>query len=107
MDYFINIANILYLISYFERDMLRLRLFTIVGAFLLILYFALRPEPIMPVIYWNVVFIGPNIHRMKRIVHNRRALAAGIALRASLQPSDDQLAARPMSSRRVFITSCP
>jgi len=53
-------ANLVYLVSYAVRDVVLLRALTIVGASCLILYFWLRPDPLMGPVYWNLVFIGLN-----------------------------------------------
>ena len=73
MEYFINIANILYLLSYFVRDILWLRVLTVVAALCLIPYFYFRATPIMPVIYWNGFFIVLNIYWIFRLLAERRA----------------------------------
>ena len=66
MELLINMANVLYLLSYFVRDMLRLRLLTVVAAGCLTTYFYLQPEPLMTAVYWNVGFIGLNLFRIAR-----------------------------------------
>ena len=68
MDYFINIANILYLLSYFMQDVLLLRSLTVIAAFCLILYFYFQPDPLMVPIYWNLFFIALNIYWVVRLV---------------------------------------
>ena len=45
MEVLINAANILYLLSYFVRDILKLRVLTVVAASCLIAYFYFQPEP--------------------------------------------------------------
>jgi hypothetical protein len=78
MEYFINIANILYLLSYFVRDILWLRILTVIAALCLIPYFYFRAEPIMPVIYWNTFFIVLNVYWILRLASERSAqLPAG------------------------------
>jgi hypothetical protein len=72
MDNLLNLANVLYLFSYFVRDMLRLRLFTIVAASCLVVYFWNQPDPLWAAILWNVFFIVLNLHWSVRILHNRR-----------------------------------
>jgi hypothetical protein len=73
MEYFINIANVLYLLSYFVRDMLLLRILTVTAACCLMPYFYFREDPIMPVIYWNSFFIGLNIYWIFRLSLECRA----------------------------------
>ena len=72
MDYFINIANILYLISYFMQDVLLLRGLTVIAAFCLILYFYFQPDPLMVPIYWNLFFIALNIYWVARLALERK-----------------------------------
>lgn len=66
MELLINVANVLYLFSYFMRDMLRLRLLTVVAATCLTTYFYFLPEPLMVAVYWNLGFIGLNLFRIAR-----------------------------------------
>jgi hypothetical protein len=73
MEALITLANLLYVLSYFVRDMLRLRLLTIVAASILVAYFWIRPEPIMTIVYWNSFFILLNLWQAARLVFERRA----------------------------------
>lgn len=73
MEALITLANLLYVLSYFVRDMLRLRLLTIVAASILVAYFWARPEPIMTVVYWNSFFILLNAVQAVRILVERRS----------------------------------
>jgi hypothetical protein len=72
MEYLINIANALYLFSYFVRDMLSLRVLSVIAASCLILYFYFGPEPLMVVVYWNLFFIALNVYWVVRPVFERR-----------------------------------
>lgn len=73
MDMLITLANLVYVLSYFVQDLLRLRLLTIVGAGILAGYFLLRPEPIMAVVYWNSFFILLNGAQVARILYQRHS----------------------------------
>jgi len=73
VEVLITLANLLYVLSYFVRDMLRLRLLTIVAASILVAYFWMRPEPIMTIVYWNSFFILLNLWQAARLVFERRA----------------------------------
>ena len=70
-DNLINVANVLYLLSYFVRDMLRLRVFTVIAAGFLIVFFYSQPEPIMAAIYWNLFFISLNVAWIVRLLRKR------------------------------------
>lgn len=72
MDVLIYIANGLYLLSYGVRDILYLRLLTVTAASCLAVYFATRPQPLMEVVYWNVLFILLNTMQIGHILHARR-----------------------------------
>lgn len=71
MDVLVYAANILYLTSYMVRDILHLRLLTIVAACLLVTYFYNQAEPMMTVVYWNVFFVALNIFQLSRILRER------------------------------------
>lgn len=72
MEALVYIANLLYLASYFMQDILWLRALTITAAICLVGYFALRPEPLMTVVCWNLFFVGLNVLQIVRIVVARR-----------------------------------
>ena len=66
MEYLINIANVLYLLAYFMRDIRWLRAFTIIAASLLSAYFYFQPEPLMTPVYWNLFFGALNAYHLVR-----------------------------------------
>lgn len=72
MDTLIYVANCLYLLSYLVRDILQLRLITVTAVVCLALYFASRPEPLMEVVYWNLVFLTLNLAQIARLLWARR-----------------------------------
>lgn len=76
MDALIYVANALYLLSYLVRDILHLRALTITAVTCLMLYFASRPEPLMEVVYWNLVFLVLNVLQVAWILVTRRRSAA-------------------------------
>lgn len=82
MDLLIYIANFLYLGAYFVREMLLLRLFSLLAALCLVGYFASRPDPLGTVIAWNLVFASLNLVQLLRLAgphmrrHRRRRMRA-------------------------------
>ena len=72
MEALIHSANIIYLVSYTMREILWLRIFTVIAATCLIFYFYLQPEPLLTPIYWNLVFIVLNIYWIVRLLLERR-----------------------------------
>lgn len=74
MEYAIHIANVLYLLSYSMRDVLWLRILTVVAAGFLVPYFYFRSEPLMAPIYWNVVFTAIILYWIARLLNERRPI---------------------------------
>ena len=72
MDALINIANVIYILSYYVQDGVRFRLLTITAAACLVTYFLLLPEPPMTIVYWNIFFILLNALQLGRILAQRR-----------------------------------
>jgi hypothetical protein len=72
MDVLIHSANVIYLVSYVMRDILWLRIFTVVAASCLIFYFCFRPEPLLAPVYWNLLFIALNLYWIVRLLLERR-----------------------------------
>ncbi len=77
MDALLYLANGLNLLSYFMRDILYLRIFTVSSLTCLALYFASRTEPLMEVVYWNLFFLLLNGFQIGRILLERRRPARG------------------------------
>ena len=68
----IHAANVLYLFAFMVRDILWLRILTVVAAAFLIPYFYYRPEPLLAPIYWNLAFTVLNIFWIVRLLLERR-----------------------------------
>jgi CRP-like cAMP-binding protein len=54
------------------RDILWLRIFTVIAAACLILYFYFLPEPLLTPVYWNILFVTLNIFWIARLLLERR-----------------------------------
>ena len=72
MEALIHTANVIYLVSYVMRDILWLRIFTVIAAACLILYFYSLPEPLLTPVYWNSLFITLNFFWIARLLLERR-----------------------------------
>ena len=72
MEALVYFANVLYLLSYFVKDMLHLRILTVTAACVLVSYFWLLPEAMMTVICWNLFFVALNIFQIVRILRDRQ-----------------------------------
>lgn len=66
MDYFIHLANIIYLASYWCKDARKLRLLTCLGILLLIPYYLVQVEPLYAAALWNLFFLAVNLWRLKK-----------------------------------------
>ena len=75
MDTLIHTANALYLLSYLMRDILWLRVFTVIAALCLVLFFLTQPEPLLAAVFWNLVFVALNIYWIIRLLAERRPVA--------------------------------
>ena len=71
MEALVYAANALYLVAYTVRDMLHLRLLTIVATCCLAIYFYNQAEPMMTVVYWNMFFVALNAVQLGRILNER------------------------------------
>ena len=97
LDALVSVANVVYLISYSVRDILWLRILTVVGATLLMPYYYFQIVPLWAPISWNVVFVAINIYWIVRLMLDRRPVPF----------SDDErrlyrLAFRNMNERDAF-----
>ena len=75
MDALITIANVLFVSAYFVRDVLWLRAFALAGAGCLAMYFYTLPQPLMNVVYWNLLYVTINATWLARLAMGRRGSA--------------------------------
>ena len=68
MEILVYMASGMYLASYFMKEMLHLRMLTVVAALCLSAYFYIRPNPMMTVVCWNLFFVALNVMQIVRIV---------------------------------------
>jgi hypothetical protein len=74
MNYWIHVANALYLASYLVKDILWLRVLTVVAGVLLLPYYFMQPVPLWPAIAWSGVFLAVNIVQIKILLLERRPI---------------------------------
>jgi Popeye protein conserved region len=72
MSALVHVANVLFFCSYLVRDILWLRLFSVIAGFCLVPYFYFQPTPLWAPIAWNVVFMTLNAAQIARLVRERR-----------------------------------
>ena len=68
----IHIANVLYLLSYLVKDILWLRLLTVVAGIVLLAFYIFQPEPLWPAIGWNTLFLVINARQIHLLLLERR-----------------------------------
>ncbi len=71
-DYFIHICNILMLVAYSVRDILKLRLFAVAASLIAIPYFVLQPTPLWAPLSWSALFAAINGYQAWRLYLERR-----------------------------------
>ena len=72
MDRMLHFANILYLASYSVRDILWLRVLTVVAILMLLPYYYYQPTPMFGAMVWNGVFAGLNVFQIIILLLERR-----------------------------------
>jgi CRP-like cAMP-binding protein len=72
MAYLIHLANVLFLFSYLVRDILWLRVLSVIAGFCLIPYFYFQAQPVWAPIAWNAVFTALNLYQIARLLAERR-----------------------------------
>jgi hypothetical protein len=70
MDWIIHVANILFLLSYSVRDILALRVLTVVASLGLVPYYF--ANNLTTPIYWNVLFVSINLFQIYLLLLERR-----------------------------------
>ena len=72
MDWLVHVANVLFLFSYLVKDILWLRLLSVVAGLALLAYFFFRPDPLWVSVAWNVVFTLINAYQIHALLLERR-----------------------------------
>lgn len=72
MQLLIHAANLLFLASYLVRDILKLRVLSLVAGFFLLAFYCLDKEIVWAAIGWNVVFSAINGYQIRRLLLERR-----------------------------------
>jgi hypothetical protein len=72
MVVFIHIANAIYLCSYLVKDILWLRVLTVVAGLVLLGYYLWMPRPVWAALAWNAVFTVINLWHIRLLLLERR-----------------------------------
>jgi CRP-like cAMP-binding protein len=75
MVVYIHIANAIYLCSYLVKDILWLRVLTVIAGLVLLVYYAtFLPMPLWAAIAWNVLFTVINLRHIQLLLRERRVV---------------------------------
>ena len=69
-----HLSNALYLASYAVRDILWLRLITVIAGLTSLASFFVKPEPPWQAVIWNLVFLAINVVRIHLLIRERRPI---------------------------------
>jgi len=68
----VTLSNIVFLVAYSVRDVLKLRLLSLFGEAVILPYYYLQTEKLWPPIYWGMAFITVNAVRIVVTLRNRQ-----------------------------------
>lgn len=68
----VNVANVIYLLSYSVRDIFWLRILTVLGISCLMPYYYFQSSPLWTPIGWNTFFLCINLYWIARLLAERR-----------------------------------
>jgi hypothetical protein len=71
---FDHIANLIFVGAYWVKDILWLRVFSIVGSLVILPYFYFQPDTAWAPMFWSCIFISINSYRAYGIVQDRRPI---------------------------------
>jgi len=72
LEAFNNAGNLIYVAAYWVKDILWLRILSVVGSLVGIPYYLFQPETLWPPIFWTLVFVSINTVRAWQIYLERR-----------------------------------
>ncbi|MCP4767555.1 MAG: hypothetical protein GY875_14920 [Gammaproteobacteria bacterium] len=72
LEAFDDAGNFVYVAAYLVKDILWLRLLSIIGSLIVLPYYLLQPEPLWTPVFWAFVFVSINLFRAGQIFLDRR-----------------------------------
>ena len=72
LDGLVNLSNIVFLVAFSARDVLRLRVLSLVGEGIIAPYYYYQHETLWPPIFWGVAFMAVNAVRIVALALERR-----------------------------------
>ena len=78
MTYWLHLGNVLFLCAYSVKDILWLRVLTVVATLCLVAYyFSCSEQPLYEAIFWNGLFIAVNLVQICRLIMERQPVFLG------------------------------
>jgi CRP-like cAMP-binding protein len=71
-DVLVNLSNVVFLVAYSVRDVLKLRILAVAGELIILPYYYLQHETLWPPILWGAIFMIVNAVRIVTAVFERR-----------------------------------
>jgi hypothetical protein len=68
----IHVANVFFVLSYLVKDILWLRLLSVLGGVVLLVYYLVMPAPLWAAIGWNLLFFSINMWQIRILLLERR-----------------------------------
>lgn len=72
LDGLVNLSNIVFLVAFSARDVLRLRVLSLVGEGIIVPYYYYQHETLWPPIFWGAAFMAVNAVRIIALALERR-----------------------------------
>jgi len=72
LDGLVNLANIVFLVAFSVRDVLKLRVLSLVSEGIILPYYYFQHETLWPPIFWGLAFIIVNLVRIVALAAERR-----------------------------------
>jgi hypothetical protein len=72
LDGLVNLSNIVFLVAFSTRDVLKLRVLSLVGECIILPYYYFQNETLWPPIFWGVAFMTVNAVRIIALALERR-----------------------------------
>jgi hypothetical protein len=72
LDGLVNLSNIVFLVAFSARDVLRLRVLSLVGEGIIVPYYYYQHETLWPPVFWGAAFMTVNAVRIIALAFERR-----------------------------------
>src|SRR5471032_879082 len=77
LDGLVNLSNIVFLVAFSTRDVLRLRVLSLVSECFILPYYYFQKETLWPPIFWGIDFTAVNVARIVALALERRPVVLG------------------------------